>query len=157
MTAPPDDRVTQLLRIEYPRWFRPALLKWLADPEGRPLEFHLSLDRVGHRLAVHNHHIAQAWDKTDEALSPWKRCLELHDEIERFRSAVWPRVWDLAKPDVRWSAQRTALRHAFRAGAAVPGTARMFSEIVKSQRVEISQNAVETEAGTVNPNRRTAV
>lgn len=129
MTGPPRDRVTQLLEA-LPDEQRAAVAAWVADPEGRPLERHLGLDRLAHRLAVRNHHLRRAYDRMDPALSRRGRRLVLAAEIRRFAAAAWPQLKDLTAPDPSWSALRRELWLAFKVGGAVPATERHIYEII---------------------------
>lgn len=144
MTAPPRDRIAQLLAIEHPSWLAVGLQGWLEidSSERPPLDRWLGLDASGHKLALRNHYLIHAWHLTDPVPSPWRRSLILQDEIGRYASASWPRDRDRRSPDPAWGDMRTALFLAHRAAAPapLPATARMIARIVKSAGLYISQH-----------------
>lgn len=143
LSAPPRDRIAQLLRISDPPWLSPAVAAWLADPDAPPLHTALGIDRASYCRAVRDYHLCAAWRVTAPGLLPWPRAMDLAGSIRMFGSRVWPRAGALAAPPADWSAQRCALWHAFRAAGAVgvPESPDMIKKIVESAGLWIPQNA----------------
>lgn len=83
------------------------------------------------RRAQRDRHLRRALALV-EGDSPWRRCLALEREIERFESVIWPRWRDRTAPPPEASRLRAELFQARRLDA-LPTTARQLSNIARSE------------------------